>query len=136
MEVTREGIETPIPLRAQRYRYPRYSPDGRRIVYETVAPSPLRSLPADASSTQANVATITFDVVVDPTVVDGTVISNQGFVSTVSGGVTDQPSDDPTTPIPDDPTRDIVGELPLLFAAKDVALQVDSGSPGIVIATT
>ncbi len=90
------------------------------------------AMPADASNTQANVATITFDVVVDPTVIDGTVISNQGFVSTVSGGVTDQPSDDPTTPIPDDPTRDIVGDLPLLFAAKDVALQADAGSPGIV----
>ena len=32
----------------------------------------------------------------------------------------------------DDPTMDIVGNLPLLFAAKSVALQVDAGSPGIV----
>ena len=50
---------------------------------------------ADASATPDNVATITFDVVVDPSVVDGTVISNQGFVSAVDGGIVDQPSDDP-----------------------------------------
>jgi large repetitive protein len=43
-------------------------------------------------------------------VVDGTVISNQGFVSSPAGGVTDQPSDDPDTPIVDDPTRDVVGQ--------------------------
>ncbi|MGB5131586.1 MAG: SdrD B-like domain-containing protein, partial [Steroidobacteraceae bacterium] len=90
------------------------------------------SMPADASTTQANVATITFDVVVDPSVIDGTVISNQGFVSSVAGGVTDQPSDDPDTPIADDPTRDIVGNLPLLYAEKSVVLFGDLGSPGIV----
>ena len=31
-----------------------------------------------------------------------------------------------------DPTRDIVGNLPLLYAEKTAALQVDNGSPGIV----
>ena len=87
---------------------------------------------ADASATTTNVATITFDVVVDADVIDGTIISNQGFVSALDGGVADQPSDDPATPIPDDPTRDIVGNLPLLFAAKDVVLFDDQGSPGIV----
>ena len=44
------------------------------------------SMPADASSNPANVATITFDVVVNPSVVDGTVISNQGFVTAVDSG--------------------------------------------------
>ena len=44
----------------------------------------------------------------------------------------DQPSDDPRTPIPDDPTRDVVGSTPLLFAPKSAALLVDAGSPGIV----
>ena len=39
------------------------------------------SMPADASSSPANVATITFDVVVNPNVLNGTVISNQGFVT-------------------------------------------------------
>ncbi|HUG03681.1 MAG TPA: hypothetical protein VML92_04545 [Steroidobacteraceae bacterium] len=90
------------------------------------------SMPADASNTTANVATITFDVVIDPSVIDGTVISNQGFVSSFAGGVIDQPSDDPDTPIADDPTRDIVGNFPLLYAEKSVVLFGDQGSPGIV----
>ncbi len=59
-------------------------------------------------------------------------ISNQGFVSAVGSGIVDQPSDDPDTPIPNDPTRDIVGNLPLLYAEKRVALFSDQGSPGIV----
>jgi uncharacterized repeat protein (TIGR01451 family) len=79
-----------------------------------------------------NVAIIEFDVVVYPDVLDGTVISNQAFVSALDYGIAEQPSDDPRTPVPDDPTRDIVGNLPLLFASKAAALQVDGGSPGIV----
>lgn len=79
-----------------------------------------------------NVATITFDVVVDPDVPDGTIISNQAMLSAVDFGIADQPSDDPRTPVPNDPTRDIVGNLPILFAPKSAALQVDLGSPGIV----
>ena len=79
-----------------------------------------------------NVATIVFDVVVYPDAPDGTVISNQAFVSALDYGIADQPSDDPRTPTPDDPTRDIVGNLPLLFAPKTAALEVDLGSPGIV----
>ena len=35
--------------------------------------------------------TVTFDVVVDPDVVDGTLISNQAFVSAIGGGVVDKP---------------------------------------------
>ncbi len=79
-----------------------------------------------------NVATIVFDVVVYPDAPDGTIISNQAFVSAVDYGIADQPSDDPRTPILDDPTRDVVGNFPLLFAPKAAALQVDGGSPGIV----
>jgi uncharacterized repeat protein (TIGR01451 family) len=90
------------------------------------------SMPADASGPPANVATITFNVVVDPAVVDGTVISNQGFVTAAGSGIVDQPSDDPDTPIVNDPTRDIVGNFPLLYAEKSVALSVDLGTPGIV----
>jgi len=88
------------------------------------------SMPVDTSSPDG-LATITFDVVVDASAADGTIVSNQGFVSALNGGVSDQPSDDPATPAADDPTRDIVGSLPLLFAAKDVALQVDAGTPGV-----
>jgi uncharacterized repeat protein (TIGR01451 family) len=90
------------------------------------------SMPADASSNPANVATITFDVVVSPNVVNGTVISNQGFVTALDSGIVDQPSDDPDTALANDPTRDIVGNLPLLYAEKRVTLAVDLGSPGIV----
>ncbi len=90
------------------------------------------SMPADASSSKANVATITFNVVVNPNVVNGTVISNQGFVTALDSGIVDYPSDDPRTPIPNDPTRNIVGNLPLLYAEKRVTLSVDLGSPGIV----
>jgi len=79
-----------------------------------------------------DVATLGFDVVIDPSVPDGTVISNQAFASAQLGGAIDQPSDDPRTPIPDDPTRDVVGNAPLLFAPKRVAIGVDGGSPGIV----
>ena len=79
-----------------------------------------------------NVATIVFDVDVYPDVPDGTVISNQAFVSAVDYGIADVPSDDPRTPIVDDPTRDVVGNYPLLFAPKSAALQLDLGTPGIV----
>src|SRR5437773_3820842 len=65
----------------------------------------------------ANVATITFNVVVNPNVLNGT-ICNQGFVS--GNGILDQPSDDPRTPAPNDPTCDIVGTLagPALVVRK------------------
>ncbi len=79
-----------------------------------------------------NVATIVFDVLVDPNVGDGTVISNQAFLDAVDYGIADKPSDDPRTPVPDDPTMDIVGNFPLLFATKTAALEVDAGSPDIV----
>jgi len=79
-----------------------------------------------------NVATIVFDVVVNSDVPDGTIISNQAFVSAIDYGIADVPSDDPRTSLVDDPTRDVVGNFPLLFAPKSAALQVDLGSPGIV----
>ncbi len=76
--------------------------------------------------------TVVFDVVVYPDVPDGTIISNQAFVSAVDQGLVDLPSDDPRTEIVDDPTRDVVGNFPLLYALKTAALQIDNGSPGIV----
>ncbi len=76
--------------------------------------------------------TVEFDVVVYPDVPDGTIISNQAFVSAVDHGLADLPSDDPRTEIEDDPTRDVVGNFPLLYAVKTADLQIDNGSPGIV----
>jgi uncharacterized repeat protein (TIGR01451 family) len=90
------------------------------------------SMPADASGNAGSIATVTFDVVVNPNVVNGTVISNQGFVTAPSNGIVDVPSDDPDTPTVNDPTRDIVGALPLLYAEKRVALFTDLGTPGVV----
>jgi large repetitive protein len=101
------------------------------LIHSPADPTP-GSMPADASSSTNNVATITFEVVVNPNVVNGTVISNQGFVSAIDSGIVDYPSDDPATAIANDPTRDIVGSLPLLYAEKKVTLLVDLGSPGIV----
>jgi len=79
-----------------------------------------------------NTATIVFDVVVYPDAPDGTIISNQAFVSAVDQGIADQPSDDLRTPVPDDPTQDVVGNFPLLFAPKSAELIIDGSSPGIV----
>jgi uncharacterized repeat protein (TIGR01451 family) len=80
------------------------------------------SMPADASSNPANVATITFEVVVNANVAGGTVISNQGFVTAAGSGIVDQPSDDPRTPAPNDPTLDIVRNQLTLYAEKRVVL--------------
>jgi uncharacterized repeat protein (TIGR01451 family)/fimbrial isopeptide formation D2 family protein len=84
--------------------------------------------PADAA---ANVATLTFNVVVDADAADGTVIANQAFVTGTDVG-NEVPSDDPRTPIVNDPTRDVVGNVALLYADKAAALRVDAGAPGVV----
>ncbi len=92
-------------------------------------------LRADASASANNVAMITFEVTVNPGVVNGTVISNQGFVNgTGSDGTAfpEQPSDDPSTPIANDPTRNVVGNLPLIDSQKTVQIAVDNGTAGIV----
>jgi uncharacterized repeat protein (TIGR01451 family) len=90
------------------------------------------SMPADAGAADDYVAVITFEVTVDPDAVAGTIISNQAFLDALARGIIDQPSDDPDTPVADDPTRDIVGGLPLLYAEKRVALLDDQGSPGVI----
>src|SRR5262249_36766822 len=88
------------------------------------------SMPADASSNPANVATITFDVVVNPSVASGTAISNQSFVN--GNGIVNQPSDDPRTPAPNDPTIDIVSSLagPALVVRKSGPATLDLGQWG------
>ncbi|WP_226702045.1 DUF11 domain-containing protein [Microbulbifer elongatus] len=95
---------------------------------------------ADPSGTGSQTAIITFDVTIND-VNDGTVISNQGFANGVGAGVDtsgenipldEQPSDDPTTELADDPTIDIVGNVPLIRAQKTVELVVDNMTAGIV----
>jgi uncharacterized repeat protein (TIGR01451 family)/fimbrial isopeptide formation D2 family protein len=93
------------------------------------------ALRADSSTTAGSVATITFDVVVNAGVLDGTLISNQGFVNgsgAGSGVFAEVPSDDPRTPAVNDPTRDIVGPYPILSARKTVALVGDSNGNGVL----
>ncbi|WP_455202125.1 isopeptide-forming domain-containing fimbrial protein, partial [Kaarinaea lacus] len=91
---------------------------------------------ADATATTVNVATITFDVTVNSNVINGTIISNQGYLNAdgagTSGAIPQQPSDDPDTAVLNDPTRDIVGDLPLIDAIKTVTLAVDNSTPGVV----
>jgi large repetitive protein len=96
---------------------------------ENTTPGVMR---ADPSAAASNVATIAFDVAVDPNLVEGNVISNQAFVSAIGTGVVDAPSDDPRTPVAGDPTRDVVGSLPLLYAEKSAVLAVDLGTPNVV----
>ncbi len=99
---------------------------------EEATPGYLR---ADSGADATNVATVTFEVVVDPTAMDGLIIENQGFAKgrgIGSGPQPEQPSDDPSTPILLDPTRNVVGNLPLLAAHKTVLIHEDFGSPGIV----
>ncbi len=77
---------------------------------------------------------VTFEVTIN-NVKDGTVISNQGFVNADgagSGPMAEAPSDDPATPAVNDPTIDIVGDVPLLNAHKTVAIAVDNTSAGLV----
>ena len=108
------------------------SPLVQGMLVHSAAGTEPGSIPADPDATGDHIATVSFEVTVDPDVVDGTIISNQGFVSAPADGVIDVPSDDPRTPVPNDPTRDIVGELPLLYADKRAELTVDQGSPGVV----
>ncbi|MCA0899353.1 isopeptide-forming domain-containing fimbrial protein [Microbulbifer agarilyticus] len=87
-----------------------------------------------AAASGAAPAVITFDVVIND-VNDGTVISNQAFANgdgAGSGAFAERPSDDPATTTVDDPTIDIVGDVPLLVVTKTVQLVVDNLSAGIV----
>src|SRR5207342_3698938 len=84
--------------------------------------------PANAGD---NVVTITFNVTVDANAVDGTIIANQAF-ATGPDVIGEVPSDDPRTPVVNDPTRDVVGNSPLMYAEKLVALRIDNGAPGVV----
>ena len=93
-------------------------------------------LSANAAPTANNVAVITFDVTINADTLLGSIVSNQGYLDAegagISGPVPQKLSDDPDTAIPDDPTLDIVGALPLIDALKTVAIQNDMGTPGQV----
>ncbi|HEY6873584.1 MAG TPA: isopeptide-forming domain-containing fimbrial protein [Geobacteraceae bacterium] len=93
------------------------------------------AMPANAGTTTANVATVTFQVQISKNVVAGTLISNQAFVDgsgATSGPFPEQPSDNPATPVPNDPTTVVVGNLPLVYALKTVQLAGDVNGNGLV----
>ncbi|HTG82900.1 MAG TPA: SdrD B-like domain-containing protein, partial [Geobacteraceae bacterium] len=93
------------------------------------------AMPANAGTTTANVATVTFKVQISKNVVAGTLVSNQGFVDgsgAASGPFPEQPSDNPATPVPNDPTTVVVGNLPLVYALKTVQLVGDVNGNGLV----
>ena len=90
---------------------------------------------ADMDAQANNLATVTFDVLLDNGLVIGAVISNQAFVSgegAGSGPFPEQPSDDPDTVLKDDPTQDVVGNMPIIDAQKTVEIVVDNGIAGQV----
>ena len=90
---------------------------------------------ADPNDAADNVATVTFDVVVNANVVDGGVISNQAFAAgngEGSGPFAEQPSDDPSTELANDPTQNVVGFFPIIDSQKTVSIAVDGGLPDIV----
>ncbi len=85
-------------------------------------------LRADTNLAANNVASITFDVMINLSTVNGTIISNQGFFSgsgAGSGVFPLQPSDDPATALVDDPTIDVVGNVPVVDVIKIVAILID-----------
>ncbi|WP_157046228.1 isopeptide-forming domain-containing fimbrial protein [Geotalea uraniireducens] len=93
------------------------------------------AMPANAGTTTTNVATVTFQVQISRNVVAGTLISNQGFVDgsgAASGPFPEQPSDNPATPVQNDPTTVVVGNLPLVYALKTVQLAGDVNGNGLV----
>lgn len=90
---------------------------------------------ADTDVAANNVATITFDVVINLSAIGGTVISNQGFVNGDGAGSAafpQRPSDDPSTALPDDPTLDVVGNVALIDVVKTVVIQTDVNGNGSV----
>jgi len=97
---------------------------------ENTTPGFLR---ADTNVAIDNVAIITFDVVVNPAAVTGTIISNQGFLNGAgagSGVFPQQPSDDPGTALVDDPTIDVVGNVPVISVLKTVTIEDDNNGNG------
>jgi large repetitive protein len=105
------------------------------LVHAPEDPTP-GAMRADATSTTSNIGTVTFDVVVSPYLWNGAAICNQGFVTgsgAGSGPFPEQPTDNPATPAVNDPTCRVVGNMPLLYALKTVAIAVDNGTPGVVL---
>ncbi|MDH5324987.1 MAG: hypothetical protein OEZ68_06810 [Gammaproteobacteria bacterium] len=105
------------------------------MIHAPVSPTP-GYLPVGAATDSTYMAVIHFDVRINMDAINGSIISNQAYVNAYgvgSGPLTaEQPSDDPNTALPDDPTLDVVGNLPFVDSQKTVSLVVDNGAPGFV----
>jgi len=113
---TLNGVAVPDPA-------PGVNPLQAGIPVNTPGTAITGDMRADLTPGAVSSATIILRVMVDPDAMDGLIIENQGFVSgsgAGSGPQPEKPSDDPNTPVVDDPTRNIVGNLPLLYAQKTV----------------
>ncbi|MEJ2507941.1 MAG: DUF11 domain-containing protein [Gammaproteobacteria bacterium] len=111
------------------------SPLQNGMLINSLADTTPGHMPADSSGSTANIARITFDVTINAGVVSGTVISNQGFLTgsgAGSGAFNEQPSDDPNTATLNDPTLNVIGNVPLIDAIKTVSLKTDVNGNGYV----
>src|SRR5262249_19111437 len=87
-------------------------------------------MPADASSKPAYVGTITFGGLVDQNIARGARVSKKGVESATN--IAAQPSDDPRTPAPNDPTLNIVSNTgaPVLTVTKSGPATMNLGQWG------
>ncbi|MBN1379186.1 MAG: DUF11 domain-containing protein [Gammaproteobacteria bacterium] len=93
----------------------------------------------------SNAATVTFDVTINNDLIDGTIISNQSYITGTEQAVTPftpvpftpAVSDDPETPVADDPTQDVVGSGSIIDVQKTVT-DVNGGTadPGDILLYT
>lgn len=110
---------------------PGVSPLVNDLLINSFGNSNAGALDANPSASPDGIATITFSVTINANTLTGTRIVNQGFVQgSGAGGTTfiEQPSDDPATSVADDPTVDVVGDVPLLDVQKTVQLSGDQNS--------
>jgi uncharacterized repeat protein (TIGR01451 family) len=86
----------------------------------------------------SNVATVTFDVTINNGLINGTIISNQALMTGAEQAITPFTpvpftpvvSDDPATPIANDPTQDVVGSGPIVDIQKTVSIVAPGGDDG------
>jgi uncharacterized repeat protein (TIGR01451 family)/fimbrial isopeptide formation D2 family protein len=84
-------------------------------------------------------AVVTFDVTVNSGLLSGTILSNQATVSgngSGSGIFATELSDDPSTPLANDPTQDVVGNGVIIDAEKTVSASADPVQPLTVLTYT
>lgn len=75
--------------------------------------------------------TVTFDVTInDPVTNNATQVFNQGLVS--GNGLPDEPTDDPDTPVDDDPTGTPIDADPILELSKAVINTFDEDADGFI----